>query len=96
MSSANSVTHSAPATGGDWRELASRENNGLAIALLWSKAADQVKVTVVDGRLQEEFEFDVERAEALPAFYHTFAYVACRRLSVGVALREPRDLQPQS
>jgi hypothetical protein len=74
MSSPNFVTHSAPATGGDWRELASRENNGLAIALLWSKAADQVKVTVVDGRLEEEFEFDVERAEALPAFYHPFAY----------------------
>jgi hypothetical protein len=96
MSSANFVTHSASATGSNWRELASRKNNGLAIALLWSKAADQVKVTVVDARLDEEFEFEVERAEALAAFYHPFAYADCQRVSVGGALRESRHLRPQS
>ena len=64
----------------DWRELATRQNNGLAIALLWSKAADRVKVMVADH--DAAFELDIENADALEAFYHPFAYQA-------------RQLQPQ-
>lgn len=58
----------------DWRELTSRQNDGLAIALLWSEATDRVKVVVADR--QESFELDVEHGEALDAFYHPFAYEA--------------------
>jgi hypothetical protein len=81
---------------GEWRELASRENDGLAVTLLWSKATTKVKVAVDDARLDEAFELKVESAEALAAFYHPFAYAACQRLSVGTIVRESRDLQPQS
>ena len=34
----------------DWRELASRENDGLEVSLLWSTSADRVKVTVADSQ----------------------------------------------
>lgn len=74
----------------DWRELASRENHGLAISLHWSKAADQVKLTVVDATYGEEFELAVAGPDALEAFHHPFAYMAAR--SAG---RESLDLQPQ-
>jgi hypothetical protein len=70
-----------------WKELAGRENEGLAVSLLWSKSADRVKVAVADARLDEQFEFDVAGADALAAFYHPFAYVASRGLGFGSAMR---------
>ena len=83
-------------TSNDWRELASREGDGLTVSLLWSKAVDGVKVTVGDARFDEEFEFDVAGAEALAAFYHPFAYAAGRGVCFGEAVRESNHLQPQS
>lgn len=80
----------------DWRELASREGDGIEIALLWSKAADRVKVTVADSRLDEAFELDIAGADALAAFYHPFAYAAGRGFGFGDPLRESFDLQTQS
>ena len=80
----------------DWRELATRENDGLTVSLLWSKATDRVAVVVVDTKLGREFELDVAGAEALAAFYHPFAYAAGRGLSFGVTLGESLDLQLQS
>jgi hypothetical protein len=79
----------------DWRELASRENNGLAITLVWSKVTDQVKVMVVEAELEREFELNVDGVDALEAFYHPFAYEA-RRSDTEAARRESLDLQPQS
>ena len=80
-------------SGSDWRELASREINGLAITLVWSKATDRVKVMVVEAELEREFELNVEGADALEAFYHPFAHEARRSAA---ARRESLDLQPQS
>jgi hypothetical protein len=60
----------------DWKELASRECDGLVVSLVWSKAADRVTVAVADQRLEEEFRLDVSSAHALDAFYHPFAYAA--------------------
>ena len=80
----------------DWKELASRGTEGLAVSLLWSKATDRVKVTVTDEKLDEEFDLDVPGALALAAFYHPFAYAAGRRLGFGCTLRESLDLQPQN
>ncbi len=74
----------------DWRELAVRENEGLAVSLLWSRSADRVKVAVADARLDEQFEFDVAGADALAAFYHPFAFAADRGLCFGDAMRESR------
>jgi hypothetical protein len=92
MSSAHSA-HTT--TTGSWRELASRDGNGLEVSLWWSKATGRVKVTVADTRRDEQFELDVEGAEALAAFHHPFAYAACERLSAGDAAYESVDLQPQ-
>ena len=96
MSAAHLTTDNAYVATHDWRELASREGDGLEISLLWSKAADRVKVTVADSRLDESFELDIASADALAAFHHPFAYAADRGLGFGDLLRETRDLQTQS
>jgi hypothetical protein len=72
----------------DWKELASRGTDGLAVSLLWSKATDRVRVTVADERFDEDFGLDVPGAHALAAFYHPFAYAAVRGLGFGSAKRE--------
>jgi hypothetical protein len=64
----------------EWKELASRSADGLAVSLLWSKTTDRIKVTVADERLAEEFDLDVPGAHALAAFDHPFAYAAVRGL----------------
>ena len=96
MSAAELTTQTASDAVDEWRELASRDGDGLEISLLWSKAADRVKVTVADSRLDESFELDIAGAEALAAFHHPFAYAAGRGLGFGDALRETHDLQTQS
>jgi hypothetical protein len=96
MSAAQLTADTAPAAIDDWQELASRDGDGLEIQLLWSKAADRVKVTVADSRLEESFELDIAGAEALAAFHHPFAYAAGRGFGFGDSLRESHDLQTQS
>ena len=96
MSAAELTTQTASDAVDDWRELAGRDGDGLEISLLWSKAADRVKVTVADSRLDESFELDIAGADALAAFHHPFAYAAGRGLGFGDALRDTRDLQTQS
>lgn len=80
----------------DWKELASRGTDGLAVSLLWSKAADQVRVTVADERFDAEFHLNVPGACALDAFYHPFAFASGRGLCFGDAMRDSLDLQPQN
>ena len=65
---------SAPCQHHTWSELAVRENDGLAVSLLWSSTSGRVKVEVVDSHLDEQFEFHVPGADALAAFHHPFAY----------------------
>ena len=59
---------------GPERELASRQNGGLHIALLWDPLDDVVAVTVADRCSGHAFRFAVEAARALDAFHHPFAY----------------------
>ena len=80
----------------DWRELAGRECDGLAVSLSWSKATGRVKLAVADSRLDDEFELEVAGADALAAFHHPFAFAAGRGVCFGAALRESTDLQLQS
>lgn len=70
----------------NWSELAVRENEGLAVSLLWSKSVGRVRVAVADARLDEQFEFEVAATEALAAFYHPFAYAASQGLAYGSAM----------
>ena len=80
----------------DWKELASREHDGLVVSLFWSKEADRVKVAVADHKSDDEFHLDVPGTCALDAFNHPFAYAAGQGLCFGHALRESLDLQLQN
>jgi hypothetical protein len=95
MSSAQLTTDPAPATVRDWRELATREGDGLQVVLLWSKSTDRVKVSVLDEKLGEAFDLDIAGADALSAFHHPFAYAAGRGLCFGDSSCVSLDLQPQ-
>ena len=80
----------------EWTELASRENDGLAVSLFWNKATDRIRVLVADTKFDDVFELDVRGAEALEAFNHPFAYAAARGVCFGDALSESTDLLLQS
>ena len=80
----------------DWKELASRERDGLVVSLSWSRTADRVEVTVVDQKLDEAFHIDVPGTCALDAFYHPFAYASGGALWLVDAMRKSCDLQPQN
>jgi hypothetical protein len=95
MSTIERTVDAAPDTTGDWRELARRAGDGLEIALVWSRSADSVKVTVLDAKLGESFDLDIAGADALRAFYHPFAYASGRGLGFGDAMCESLDLQAQ-
>ena len=65
---------SATTTQRNTRELAFRESDGLAVALLWHPHDDAVTISVVDDCTGDRFEIAVDRGRALDAFYHPFAY----------------------
>jgi len=64
------------------RELAYRENDGLAVTLLWDPADDALTVTVLDGHTGEALQVPVEDASPLDVFQHPFAYAAQRGLLI--------------
>ena len=64
----------------DRRELARRENDGIEVAMFWSKSSDQVTITVLDTRTDEALEFQVDGKVALDAFAHPYAHAAVRRV----------------
>jgi hypothetical protein len=57
------------------RELDHRENDGLAVTLLWYEDANRVALRVVDDETDEEFELEIAASDALDAFRHPFAYI---------------------
>jgi hypothetical protein len=62
------------------RELAYRENDGLAVSLLWDPADDALTVTVLDRQTGEALEIQVADASPLDVFHHPFGYAARRGL----------------
>jgi hypothetical protein len=84
------------ATISDWKELASREHDGLVISLFWSRSTDRVSVAVADQKLGEDFRLDVPGACALDAFHHPFAYASGRGRCAGDAFRRSPDVRPPS
>ena len=58
------------------RELASRENDGIHVLLLWHPAENALTVAVEDLRAGDRFRLAVAPDRALEAFYHPFAYAA--------------------
>jgi len=67
------------------RELAHRAGNGIEVWLYWRKLTNRVSVEVLDQRLDESFEFEVEGQQALNAFNHPYAYAAARGVPVFAA-----------
>ena len=60
-------------------ELASRENDGVSVSLLWTPATNLLAVTVVDSRRCESFELVLEPSERpLEVFYHPYPAAAAR------------------
>jgi hypothetical protein len=78
-----------------WKELATRDSDGLTVSLLWDPATDAVKVTVADSRLDHDFELHVDGADALSAYYHPFALAAAQGIAFDAVESESLDLQPQ-
>jgi hypothetical protein len=58
------------------RELDHREADGLEVTLVWYPAEQAIAVKVLDTRTGERLEIPVDRADALEAFNHPFAYAA--------------------
>ena len=58
------------------RELASRDNDGVHVLLLWHPAENAVTVSVEDSRVGGGFRLAVAPDRALDAFYHPYAYAA--------------------
>ena len=69
---------------GKFEELDYRENDGIEVSLLWSRADNSLSVFVVDAKTDELFELPVRVEEALDAFRHPFAYAATRCANAGV------------
>ena len=57
-------------------ELAQRENDGIAVTLLWHSATDRLTVTVRDWRTGEAFDLDAHPHSAMDVFHHPYAYAA--------------------
>lgn len=69
------------------KELDHRENDGIEVWLLWSKAENRVFVLVHDTGLDHWFELDVEEGDGLEVFHHPFAYAASRGVEYRTAQR---------
>jgi len=69
----------------DYRELAHRTSDGIAVTLFWSLRSDDVTVEVVDEGTDNVFYLPVARDQALDAFNHPYAYAA----SQGVEYEAP-------
>lgn len=72
-------------------ELAYRENDGVQVSLVWDRDADSLMVFVIDTRLGEAFELDMEGSAALEVFHHPYAYAAFRGIE-----SHPLDLRTQA
>ena len=59
-------------------ELSHRSNNGLDVALLWSRSTGELVVAVEDIRSGESFTLDAPRDRALDFYNHPFAYATPR------------------
>jgi hypothetical protein len=75
----------ADSSPGFFEELDRRVSAGLEVALLWSRSASKLVVSVVDTMTGERFELPVGREEALEAFNHPFAYAAGHGVAWGAS-----------
>jgi hypothetical protein len=72
------------------RELDSRSNDSIDVALLWNSQTNRVYVAVQDTRRGESLEFEADPADALAAFHHPDAYAGTRRSASPLARSSQR------
>src|SRR5690349_3639814 len=77
-------------------ELASRASNGIEVALLWNRRADELRVCVSDTRTGAYFELAAESDNALDVFHHPYAYAASRGIAYDQADAAPTDTEQPS
>ena len=59
------------------RERDRRSSDGIVVQLLWNPEDNRVLVAVCDAKTGDSFDVEVtERARALDAFHHPYAYAA--------------------
>jgi hypothetical protein len=58
------------------KELAYRENHGIAVTLYWHSGSNRLSVTVHDWRSGDWFELPARAENALDVFEHPYAYAA--------------------
>jgi hypothetical protein len=56
--------------------LASRENDGIEVSLLWWPGDDHAVVAVVDSKTKQVFQLGTAGVSAMDVFNHPFAYEA--------------------
>ena len=61
-------------------ELAHRENDGIAVTLLWHTLSNRLTVVVRDWRTGEAFDLQAQAQNAMDLFHHPYAYAARRGL----------------
>lgn len=75
----------------DWRtELAARDNHGISVKLLWTRATDALTVTVSDAANDGYFELVLDDGDRpLDVFHHPYAHAAARGLEFDTRPRAP-------
>jgi hypothetical protein len=76
------------------QELDFRSTDGLEVTLLWQPETNQVSVTVFDAKTGDDFDLDVEPADAMDAFHHPYAYAASRGLHFVAGTRTTTEALP--
>jgi hypothetical protein len=71
------------------KELDFRSNDGLEVALLWQPETNQLSVSVYDSKTGDDFDIEVDPAEAIDAFHHPYAYAASRGVHFVAGTRTP-------
>ena len=74
-------------------ELDVRSNDGLEVALLWQPETNRITVSVYDSKTGDDFDIEVDPAEAKDAFHHPYAYAASRGVHFVAGTRIPVDTE---
>ena len=74
-------------------ELDVRSNDGLEVALLWQPETNRITVSVYDSKSGDDFDIEVDPAEATDAFHNPYAYAASRGVHFVAGTRIPVDTE---
>ena len=58
------------------KELAYRENDGIAVTLHWHSGSNRLSVSVYDWRNGDWFELEAGQRNAMDVFEHPYAYAS--------------------